>query len=267
MFSMNISNQLKFSSPPRRNNIASVRQEQPSDAVDLGSAVDKVKGPGLGLALAATASLIASAPQAAHAAEQVAAKFSDIEIVLSSHRSVAQQTDPLLEQKILTPDTTQGNEAGERYHFAEGAMDYFAARHLTAEQLPANAPRLTARRVDKNQGSKKYPDGGQVHMLTEPFKECTEFAPDGTCSKAEWNMIQYVNLSCLYENEATGETVRVLHRSTMSNDTNQMDRKVCAGHRLVKESKWSIQPHQTDRSGKTLYVNPLHIVEMEVVSP
>lgn len=265
---MLIRNKLQFSSPPARpTRSAPDTSRLSSDSTSLTSAQDSTGSRDLGKALFAGASLLIAAPEAAHAAEQVAAKFSDIELVLSSHRAVAQQTDPLLEQKILTPDTTLGNEGGERYHFPEGAMDYFGARHLTADQLPANAPRLTARRVDKNQTSKRYPDGGKFHMLTEPFKECTQFAPDGTCAKAEWNSIRYVNLSCLYENEATGETVRVLHRSTMHNDTSSMDASVCAGHRLVKESKWSMQPYQTDVSGKTLYVNPLHIVEMEVVNP
>lgn len=266
MSGMNIGNQLRFSAPPRRNSAPAVQREVPGgDQVDLGSAVEPQKGLGLGLALVGAVSLLASAPQAAQAAEQVA-RFSDIELVLSTHRQAVKPTDPLLEQKFTTPDTTQGNNGGERYHYVDGAMDYIAARHLTAEQLPPGAPRLTARRVDKNQSSKRYPDGGKGHLLSEPFKECTQFAPDGTCAKAEWNSIQYINLSCLYENEATGELVRVLHRSTMSNGTSAMDRSVCAGHRLVQESKWSIQPHQTDSSGKTLYVNPLHIVEMEVVN-
>ncbi len=219
---------------------------------------------GIALVCAAAIGLGAIAPAAA---DPPAQPFDDIDIVLMSTRAAARDTDPLLEQKLRTPDETHVQPGGIRYHYQDGAMDVFAKRSVTAEFLAPGAPRLHAGRVDPNQFSKKYPDGNLNHLLSEPFKECTQFAPDGACVKAEWNSIQYRNLSCVYENEATGETVRVLHRSVSDNSTSQMDLGVCAGHRLVKQDKWTVQPMQTDSQGNKLYVNPLHVISMEVVQP
>ena len=238
-------------------------QEVPQETVCLSSAAERSKGPGIGTLLASVSALaITLAPQATQAAEQA---FSDIELVLGTHRSSVQNTDPLLDHKWQTPDQTQGNNGGERYHFEAGVMDRVAARHLTADQLPEGAPRLTARGVDPNQSSKVYLEAGKGHMLSEPFKECTQFASDGSCTEAKWDIVQYVNLSCVYKDESTGELMRVLHRSTSTNETKPMDRSVCAGHRLIKENKWSYQPLQTDPAGNTLYLNPLHIIKMEPV--
>ncbi len=266
--------QSKFQSPPaRRDSKPGPVESKPetSHSVDLFQANCSPSKPGLGRLLASASALALSVgSQTAQAAEtvleqQALAEAQEIDLVLSSTRAADTVVDPLLGKKWTTPDTLMGKDGGKKFHFAEGAMERVTAKHVTSEKLPPGAPRLTARGVDPNQSSKRYPEGQLGWRLTEPFKECTSMAGDGTCLETEWNAITYQNLSCLYTNESTGEVVRVLHRSTANNNTSQMDRSVCAGHRLVKDSQGFYGPVQTDESGKTLYVNPLVIVSMETV--
>lgn len=262
----------KLKAPPRR------RAQTESNPVTLSSdrldgASRPSGGPGLGTVLAAAASLaLTLAPQAqgAEAAieQTVQQPMDDIELVLASTRSVATQTDPLLAEKYATPDPV-GGKGGVRYHYPAGAMGTAFNKSVTAEFLGPGSPRLTAARLDPNQSSKLYPEGQAIHQLTEPFKECTKSNPDGSCAEAKWESVSYKNISCLYENEATGETVRVLHRSTHTSKTDAMNRGVCAGHILKKgPGKWpQWDPVQHDAQGRKLYVNPAVIVQMEVVNP
>ena len=252
-------------SPPRVGR-QKVQQAPPSPSESFSKAAHSEKGMSLGKLLASVSALaLTAATQSVEAADALSQQ-AEIELVLSSTRAADTAVDPLLGQKWQTPDQVQGKEGGQLYHFAKGAMAQVTAKHVTADSLSPDAPRLTARGVDPNQSSKQYPQGQVGWRLTEPFKECTEFSSDGTCLSTRWESITYKNLSCLYKNETTGETVRVLHRSTDNTDTDQMNRSVCAGHRLVKDSNGFWGPVQTDSRGNTLYVNPLNIVQMEVVS-
>ena len=206
--------------------------------------------------------------QAAEAAleQQTQTQLQEIDLVLSSTRAADTRVDPRLGEKWKTPDSVMGLDGGKVYHFPEGAMARVTAKHVTADSLGPGAPKLTAYGVDPRQFSKQYPEGQISWSLTEPYKECTAQSADGTCLETRWESITYQNISCLYKNENTGETVRVLHRSTNSRETSNMDRGVCAGHRLVKDANGFYGPVQTNSRGEKLYVNPLNIVEMEVVS-
>lgn len=268
-----LNNLKKFQSPPRLKKA----EPEPCSAqpCDFSGATHRDQGPSLGRIVAAISSLaLTAATQSVEAAEAAIAQTQqhtisqqqEIDLVLSSTRAADKRVDPNLGPKWKTPDTAQGQDGGLLYHFPEGAMDNIAAKHVTGDFLGKGAPRLTARGVDPNQFSKKYPEG-QVHwQLTEPYKECTSFSTDGNCLETRWSSISYQNISCLYKNEDTGEMVRVLHRSTNTSDTDSMNRGVCAGHRLVKDANGFYNPVQTDSGGNTLYVNPLNIVQMETVS-
>lgn len=256
--------QLKQSPPRIGKQKAQPAPPNPTESFSKASYTEK--GISFGKLLASVSALaLTAATQSVEAADAISQQ-AEIELVLSSTRAADTVVDPLLEQKWQTPDQVQGKEGGKLYHYAKGAMAEATAKHVTADSLSPDAPRLTARGVDPNQSSKQYPQGQVGWRLTEPFKECTEFSSDGTCLSTRWESITYKNLSCLYKNETTGETVRVVHRSTNSSDTDQMNRSVCAGHRLVKDSNGFWGPVQTDSRGNTLYVNPLNIVQMEVVS-
>lgn len=240
----------------------------PQDRYDASAKEDK---PSLGKLLTSVSMLaLTLAPQVSQAAETVMsqetqAQLQEIDLVLSSTRAADTRVDPRLGEKWKTPDTVQGKDGGKVYHYAKDSMDRATAKSVTADYLPPGAPRLTARGVDPNQTTKQYPDGQKGWSLTEPYKECTANAPDGTCTETRWSGIQYTNLSCVYQDEATGEMVRVMHRSTSNKNTDAMNKSVCAGHRLVKDSNDMWGPVQTNSAGETLYVNPMHIIEMEVL--
>lgn len=265
-------NSLRKSPPQRPQRDNPVQPKAPStDSVDLSSARHSEKSSRLGKLLASVSALALTAlPQAAEAAEavleqQTQAQLAEIDLVLSSTRAADTRVDPRLGQKWRTPEAVMGLDGGKVYHFPKGTMASVTAKHLTADSIGAGAPKLTAYGVDPNQGTKQYPEGQVSWTLTEPFKECTAKSSEGTCLETRWESISYKNISCTYRNENTGELVRVLHRSTANSDTSRMDRSVCAGHRLVKDSNGFYGPVQTDARGNKLYVNPLNIVEMEVL--
>ena len=176
--------------------------------------------------------------------------------------------DPAPQVSIERPDVIQEfpvHGAGEmQYNFSSRDVEILSRNSVTADQLAPDAPHLTALGVDSYQGTKTYPEGADsFHMLTGGFKECTDMSSEGQCREVKDNFIGYKHLSCTYKDEATGEKVRVLQRSTVHMRTPEMDKYVCGGHRLEHDAEWNTySPKQTDKMGNPLYLNPANIVEM-----
>ncbi|MHB2018771.1 MAG: hypothetical protein ACYCW6_17620 [Candidatus Xenobia bacterium] len=158
--------------------------------------------------------------------------------------------------------------ADVRYDLTTAQVQQQILNTVTADQLAPGAPRYTARGVDPQQSSKQYqsdpmapiPDG-------KMFWQCMTLTPDGVCHSGRPNEIRHVLLSCLYRNEVDGKLYRVLQRSTYDMTTPLMQRMVCGGHRLVYDSSsLTYMPVQTDAQGRSLYLNPDHVVHAEPVT-
>lgn len=165
---------------------------------------------------------------------------------------------------------------------------------VTAEELKPGQPRFTAHGVDSQQMTKLYHgrsapyafvDSPEIYTKDD-IQHCrkgskTVTGPDGSSKDQcvggfKTAQVKETTLSCVYKNEDDGKHYRVTHASKFFTapfhkaGTPMMQQKVCGGHVLVSKneggfSTWS--PRQTDQSGKPLYLNPEHILEVKPLSP
>lgn len=160
--------------------------------------------------------------------------------------------------RLMSGFALQG-QSPHQYHLSSANLEVLTRTSLTADQLAPDAPHLTARGVDPSQASKTYPYGPNITVLSQSFVECTATDYLGNCRQTAENLIVAKTVECNYQDEKTGESVRVLQYAPFHMRTPQMDIGVCGGHRLVPD-EWGAAPAQTDAAGHTLYLNPAHII-------
>lgn len=169
-----------------------------------------------------------------------------------------------IEPMKVVKDLPLRGEGEHAYHFTSRDVDVLTKTTLTQAELGTSSQRYTPVGVDSGQTSKRYPEGQVLHQMTELFQECTRMDYQGNCQETRANIIQYKHISCLYRDETTGQTVRILQRSPSHVGTSAMNRFVCGGHKL-KAGKWGPEPVQTDYHGNPLYLNPFQIVDVQPV--
>ena len=172
------------------------------------------------------------------------------------------------------PHPTQG----VKYDVTSTEIEAQTQNTVTALEIADGQPHFTAYEVDSSQSTKLYHDPqtlaldkgnnvGRTVKLGDPLRQCGSISPDGLkCNNAKPNQISYSVLSCVYRKEEDGLLYRVTQRSLQHNYTRAMARNVCGGHQLdYNNAQMTYEPHQVNKEGDQLFLNPANILKIERV--
>lgn len=173
----------------------------------------------------------------------------------------------------VAPQTEISAPAAPLVYRSTTEVEAATRNSVTADELKPGQHRFTALGVDSDQSSKHYHQPDSVQEDNQhaglslkdgaPFQQCLATnEATGKCKQSKSNQISHVTLSCLYRDEADGQTYRVVHKSMEHYYTHAMDRMVCGGHELKRgEGEFaSYMPSQVDAAGNQLYLNPANVI-------